>query len=55
MKTTFYELTTNAIKHAFPHGSGNIRLCMEKIGDQIELVVSDDGVGMKNKDAAKIP
>ena len=37
------ELTTNAIKHAFPHGSGRIRLCVEQIGDQIELVVSDDG------------
>ncbi len=47
------ELTTNAIKHAFPHGSGNIMLCVEQIGDQIELVVSDDGVGMKNKDLAK--
>ena len=49
------ELTTNAIKHAFPHGSGHIRLCVEQIGDQIELVVSDDGIGMKNKDLAKSP
>jgi len=47
------ELTTNAIKHAFPHGSGTITLCVEQIGDQIELVVSDDGVGMKDKDLAK--
>ena len=49
------ELTTNAIKHAFPHGSGHIRLCVEQVGDQIELVVSDDGVGMKDKDLAKSP
>jgi two-component sensor histidine kinase len=49
------ELTTNAIKHAFPHGSGQIRLCVEKVGDQIELVVSDDGVGMKNKELVKSP
>ncbi len=49
------ELTTNAIKHAFPNGNGNIRLCVEQIGDQIELVVSDDGVGMKNKDLLKSP
>ncbi len=49
------ELTTNAIKHAFPHGSGHIRLCVEQVGDQIELVVADDGVGMKDKDLAKSP
>ncbi len=49
------ELTTNAIKHAFPHGSGHIRLCVEQVGDQIELVVSDDGVGMKDKDLVKSP
>jgi len=49
------ELATNAIKHAFPDGSGHIRLCVEQIGDQINLVVSDDGVGMKNRDKAKSP
>ena len=43
------ELATNAIKHAFPDGSGHIMLCVEQIGDQIELIVSDDGVGMKDK------
>lgn len=30
-------------------------LCVEQIGDQIELVVTDDGVGMKDKDLAKSP
>jgi PAS domain S-box-containing protein len=49
------ELATNAIKHAFPHGTGNIMLCVEQVGDQIELIVSDDGIGMKDKDSAKIP
>jgi PAS domain S-box-containing protein len=49
------ELATNAIKHAFPHGTGHIMLCVEQVGDQIELVVSDDGVGMKDKGSAKVP
>jgi len=49
------ELTTNAIKHAFPDGTGHIRLCVERIGDQIELVVSDDGVGFKDNGAGKSP
>ena len=44
------ELATNAIKHAFPDGgSGHVLLGLESIGDEIELVVSDDGIGMKDK------
>jgi PAS domain S-box-containing protein len=49
------ELATNAIKHAFPDGTGRIMLSVERIGDQIELTVADDGVGKKDMDAAKIP
>jgi PAS domain S-box-containing protein len=49
------ELATNAIKHAFPHGTGRVVLSMEQVGDQIELTVADDGVGMKDKDSARIP
>ena len=47
------ELTTNAIKHAFPGGTGRIVLSVERAGDQIELAVADDGIGMKEKDSAK--
>jgi PAS domain S-box-containing protein len=49
------ELATNAIKHAFPHGTGHLMLSVEKIGDQIELIVADDGVGMKDTGVAKVP
>jgi len=50
------ELATNAVKHAFPQGKGHIMLCVEQVGDQIELVVADDGVGiMKDKGSAKVP
>jgi PAS domain S-box-containing protein len=49
------ELATNAIKHAFPHGTGHLMLCVEQVGDQIELTVVDDGVGMKDKSSVKVP
>jgi PAS domain S-box-containing protein len=47
------ELATNAIKHAFPGGKGRVVLSLERAGDQIELSVADDGVGMKVTDLAK--
>jgi len=49
------ELATNAIKHAFPGGTGRLVLSVERIGDQIELAVADDGIGMAEKDLTKIP
>ena len=49
------ELATNAIKHAFPDGIGRVVLSADRIGDQIELTVADDGVGMNKGDLAKIP
>src|ERR1700732_930065 len=49
------ELATNAIKHAFPHGTGRVVLGVKQVGDQIELTVADDGVGMKDRDSAKSP
>jgi two-component sensor histidine kinase len=48
------ELATNAIKHAFPRGTGRILLSAARVGDQIELTVADDGVGMKEKYLARI-
>jgi PAS domain S-box-containing protein len=44
------ELATNAIKHAFPGGTGHIVLSVERAGNDIELCVSDNGVGMQEKD-----
>ena len=48
------ELATNAIKHAFPDGKGRVVLSVERAGDQIELTVADNGVGMKEKASPKI-
>ena len=50
------ELATNAIKHAFPNGGvGHVLLSVEQMGTQIELVVSDDGVGIKDKSVGEVP
>jgi two-component sensor histidine kinase len=40
------ELATNAIKHAFPQGVGEVRLTARGFADRMELTVADDGVGM---------
>jgi two-component sensor histidine kinase len=41
------ELVSNSIKHAFPDGrGGEIGIVMHPInGDEVELIVSDDGIG----------
>ncbi len=49
------ELTTNAIKHAFPNEDGNVIVKVSRIDNQMELTVSDDGVGMANEAAARRP
>jgi PAS domain S-box-containing protein len=47
------ELTTNAVKHAFPDGTGRVTLSVEQDGDQIELTVADNGVGIKKTEEVK--
>ncbi|MEY4706593.1 MAG: hypothetical protein RJB58_316 [Pseudomonadota bacterium] len=48
------ELATNAVKHAFPGGKGRVVLRVDRVGNEIELAVTDDGIGTKDKDAAQI-
>ena len=40
------ELVSNAYKHAFPEGQGRIEVALRARGAEIELVVSDDGIGL---------
>ncbi len=49
------ELATNAIKHAFPGGAGHVILSVRRTGDQVELTVADNGIGMQPKSAAEVP
>jgi len=40
------ELVTNAVKHAYPHGSGEIQITGEQRGAVLHVEVSDQGVGL---------
>lgn len=39
------ELVINALKYAYPNGSGAVRVAFKKIEDHLELSVEDEGVG----------
>ena len=49
------ELATNAIKHAFPGGRGRVVLSLKQDGVDIVLTVTDNGIGIRDQDAAKLP
>lgn len=40
------ELVSNALRHAFPEGKGEIMITLCSVGDSIELKISDNGVGI---------
>ncbi|MBE7203737.1 MAG: GAF domain-containing protein [Parafilimonas terrae] len=40
------ELVTNAVKHAYPQGTGPVRVGLSVKADGLHLAVSDDGVGL---------
>jgi len=43
------ELVMNAVKYAYPDGPGPIHVRLSDIGDQLELSVTDNGVGLAVK------
>lgn len=43
------ELATNAVKHAFPTGKGEITLGFQRRDDEVTLTVSDNGAGLGGK------
>jgi two-component sensor histidine kinase/PAS domain-containing protein len=40
------ELVSNALKHAFPDGKGEITIIFQSIGESAQLVVKDTGIGL---------
>lgn len=43
------ELVTNSFKYAFPTKEGNITISLKKIGQEVQLIIKDDGVGFDEK------
>jgi two-component sensor histidine kinase len=43
------ELVMNAVKYAYPDGAGPIHVDLRSRGDNIELAISDEGVGLQVK------
>ena len=47
------ELVSNALKHAFPNGHGEILLELEEVDGQVHIVVQDNGRGFPPKDKVR--
>jgi two-component sensor histidine kinase len=43
------ELVMNAVKYAYPDGAGPIHVELKTLGDDFELAIADDGVGLNVK------
>src|ERR1700692_3995561 len=43
------ELVMNAVKYAYPDGAGPIHIVLDADGDDLELSIADDGVGLNVK------
>ena len=43
------ELVMNAVKYAYPDGAGPIHVDLKAAGDNLELAIADDGVGLNVK------
>lgn len=55
IKTAVSEAVTNSIIHAYPNVEGVIRIVSRIIDNEVEIDISDNGVGIENVEKAKEP
>lgn len=55
IKTAVSEAVTNAIVHGYPDTVGEVTMLAETDGDNVHIVISDSGVGIKDLQAALEP
>ena len=55
IKTAVSEAVTNAIVHGYPDTVGDVTMLAETDGEDVHIVVSDNGVGIANLEEALEP
>ena len=55
LKTSISEAVTNCIIHAYPNKDGIIKIKGKLYDDEIEIEISDNGIGIENIEEAKEP
>lgn len=55
VKTIVSEAVTNSIIHGYPDGFGEVVLHCKLMGDRMELVVEDSGIGIADVDVVRQP
>lgn len=55
LKTAVSEAVTNCVVHAYPHKKGQIIINVKLYNDGVEILISDEGVGIKDINKAIEP
>jgi len=55
IKTVVSEAVSNAIIHAYPGRVGDVSLVCKIVGDKVELMIEDHGVGIEDIELARTP
>lgn len=55
IKTAVSEAVTNAIIHGYEYGEGIVRLTSRIFGNEIEIIIEDEGAGISDIEQAREP